>query len=58
MQLPWEMRNAYRVWSEKLKGRYHLEDLDRDERILKVYVNETGCKGVKWINLAHDKENW
>jgi hypothetical protein len=46
MQLPREMRNACRVWSEKLKGRYHSEDLDIGERTLKVNVNETVCKGV------------
>jgi hypothetical protein len=29
-----EIRNAYRVWSEKLKGTDHLEDQDLDGRII------------------------
>jgi hypothetical protein len=53
-----EKRNACRLWSGKLKGRYHLENLNTGERTLKVIVNKTGCKGVKWINLAHDRDQW
>jgi hypothetical protein len=29
-----KMRNAYQVWSEYLKGRDHMEDLDIDGKIL------------------------
>jgi hypothetical protein len=29
-----EIRNAYRFWSENLKGRYHLGDIGVDRRII------------------------
>jgi hypothetical protein len=29
-----EMRNAYKIWSENLKGRDHEEDLGVDGRII------------------------
>jgi hypothetical protein len=28
-----EMRDAFKIWPEKLEGKYHLEGLDVDERI-------------------------
>jgi hypothetical protein len=46
------------IWSEKLKGRHHLEELGTNERALKAHFNETGRKHVKWINLAHDRDQW
>jgi hypothetical protein len=42
-----KMRNTYRVWSEKLKRRHHLEGFGMDERILKANINEIRSKGVK-----------
>jgi hypothetical protein len=29
-----EMKNIYNIWSEKLKGREHLEDLGIDGRLI------------------------
>jgi hypothetical protein len=39
-------------------GRHNLEDLVIDDRALKAQVNETGSKGVKQINLTHDRDQW
>jgi hypothetical protein len=25
---------------------------------IKMYVQEVGCKGVDWIELAHDRDRW
>jgi hypothetical protein len=46
------------VWSEKLKERHNLEEPGINQMILKVDVIETGCEGVKWIHLAHDRDQW
>jgi len=35
-----EMRNAYKIWSEKLKGRDHSEDLAVDRRLILQCVLE------------------
>jgi len=33
-----EMRNAYKFWSENLKGRDHLEDLSTDGKIILEWI--------------------
>jgi hypothetical protein len=33
-----EMRNAYKIWLENLKGRDHLEDLGVDGRIILEWI--------------------
>jgi hypothetical protein len=35
-----EVRNAYRFWSDNLKGRDHLEDLGVDGRIILEWILE------------------
>jgi len=25
---------------------------------IKMGLNETGCEGLEWMNLAHHKDNW
>jgi hypothetical protein len=35
-----EMGNAYKILSEGLKGRCHLEDLDVDGRVIKEWILE------------------
>jgi hypothetical protein len=42
-----EIRNAYRFCSEILKGRFHSEDLDIDER-----------KIFKWMTEKHGSRTW
>jgi hypothetical protein len=46
-----EMRNAWRVRLESLKGRNLSEDLGVDWRDLR----EMGWEGVDWIHLSHDR---
>jgi hypothetical protein len=33
-----EMRSAYKIWLESLKGRDHLEDIGIDEKIILEYI--------------------
>jgi hypothetical protein len=44
---------------ESLKERDHSEDLDIDRRILLIWtLGEIGCRGMDWIHLAQDRDNW
>jgi len=48
-----EIRNAFSIWSENLKGRDHSEDLCVDGRIilewiLEKYVGKV-CTGLVWV---------
>jgi hypothetical protein len=46
-------------WCGKLRVRHHLEDLDVDGRIiLKMDLQEVGCGGMDWIDLAQDRDRW
>lgn len=48
---------TYRIWWGNLKRQ--LGRLRRSKRIiLKMDHKEISCKGVDWINLAHDKDKW
>jgi hypothetical protein len=40
-----------KFWSENLRGRDYLEDLDVDDRI-KYKIR------MKWINMAQDRDQW
>jgi hypothetical protein len=52
MQLILEMRNACRIWSKNLKGRYYLGDLRLDGDNIKMDLRETGYEGVDWTHLG------
>jgi hypothetical protein len=52
-----EIRNAEKVLIEKLKGRDHLGDLEREGKI-KTCVKETECENVERIHLAQDGVQW
>jgi hypothetical protein len=46
-------------WWENLSGRDHMEDPDLDGRIiLRTDLQEVGCEGKDWIDVAQDKERW
>jgi len=46
-------------WCGNLRERDHLGDPDLDGRIiLKMYLQEVGCGGMDWIELARDRDRW
>jgi hypothetical protein len=50
-----ERRVGY--WWEIQKDRDHWEDQDVDGwTILKLFLRETGCRGMDWIDLPQDMD--
>jgi hypothetical protein len=48
-----------KFWLESLKGRYHMEDLVIDWRIILIWIlREIGYADVDWIHLAQDRNQW
>jgi hypothetical protein len=43
-------------WSENLKGRDDLEELEVDGDNIRVDLGEVGWEGVDWIHLAQDDQ--
>jgi hypothetical protein len=43
------------IWLESLKGKYHLQNLGVDGRIILSWIIR---KGVDWIYLAQDRDWW
>jgi hypothetical protein len=52
------MRNAQNVLVEKPEGKRSLEDLGVDGRIILELIRKTGWKGVDWIHVAQDRDQW
>jgi len=48
-------RGLYRVWWGNLKERDHLGDPGVDGRMV---LQEVGCAGMDWIELAQDTDRW
>jgi hypothetical protein len=46
-----QMRNIYKILIRNLKGKYLLEDLGVDGRILLKQILGIGCQSMDWINL-------
>jgi hypothetical protein len=48
-----------RFWWGNLRERDHLEDPGVDRRIIiKMELQEVGCGGMDWIELAQDRYRW
>jgi hypothetical protein len=48
-----------KFWSENLKGKCNVEDLDIDGRIrFRMDLRKIGWEGVDWIHLAQDRDHW
>jgi len=46
-------------WLGNLRERDHLEDADVDGNIIfRTDLQEVGCAGVDWIDLAQDRDSW
>ena len=54
-----EMRGVYRVLVGKLEGRKQLgRPRRRWEDNIKMDLQEVGCGGMDWIELAQDRDRW
>ena len=53
-----ENRGEFRVVVGILKKGYHLEHRHIMEDKISKVVQEIGWDGVKWINLAQDRDKW
>jgi hypothetical protein len=54
-----EMRNVYKFWSENLKGRDYLEDLDVDGMVISEWIlGKQDGKNVEWLHLVQDRDQW
>jgi len=55
----WEGRGVYRFCCEKPEGNRLLgRPRHRWENNIKMYLQEVGCDGVDWIDLAQDRDRW
>jgi hypothetical protein len=52
-----QMKNAYNISVGKPEKKNHLEDLGVDVNI-RMDLREIGWKGVEWIHLAQDRDQW
>ena len=53
------MREAYTgFWWGNLRATDHLGDKGVDGNNIKMDLQEVGCEGMDWIELAQDRDNW
>ena len=54
-----ERRGVYRVLVGKSEGKRPLgRHRRRWENNIKMDLQEVGCRGMEWIELAHDRDRW
>jgi hypothetical protein len=54
-----DRRGAYRVLVGRPEGNIPLARPKRRwENNIKMYLQEVGCKGMDWIDVAQDKDRW
>jgi len=54
-----ESKGLYRVLVGKYEGKSPLENpRHRWEDNIKIYLQEVGCKGMDWIDVAQDRNRW
>jgi hypothetical protein len=54
-----ERRVVYRVLMKKPEGKRPLGRLRRRwEDNIKIYIQEVGCEGTDWIELAQERDRW
>jgi hypothetical protein len=54
-----EGRGVYRFWWEKPEGKRPMgRTKHRWEDNIKVDLQEVGCGGMDWIELAQDRDRW
>jgi len=54
-----ERRDVYRVWVGKPEGKRPLgRPMHRWEDDIKMDLQEVGCGGMDWIELAQDRDRW
>jgi len=51
-------KKTYKVLIKKPEGKRPSEDLGVDERIIRIDLRKIGWKGVDWIHLAQDNDQW
>jgi hypothetical protein len=51
--------SVYRVWVGKPEGKRILRrPRNRWENNIKMTLQEVGCEGMNWIELAQDRDRW
>ena len=53
-----DRRGIFRVLVKKPEGKRHLGDPGIDGDNIKIDLQEVGCGGMDWIELAQDRNRW
>jgi len=55
----WGSRDVYRFWVGKPEGKRPFgRHRRRWKDNIKVYLQDVGCEGIDWIDLAKDGDMW
>jgi len=53
-----ERRGVLRTLVGKPEENYHFEDPGLDGQIIFMDLQEVGCEGMDWTDLAEDRDRW